>query len=332
MYYLDKIKSHLSNWLEYAKEHLIEFIIILIILISLCSLLLFFQRNNTVENNVIIDQNITFLGITLDNWFIWVSIVGLVLTAIWAIYQFDKSTSRKRQEKGAEIAKEFSKGLLLKCGIVTTVYKKSKLYNILNSNKEYNSFRNFTISELREIYNNDLPYIYRKLEEECDLDNIYHTLLKSRISLNCKCTSENSKDTNTEKNNSKKQEKTLHELMSYEEIKQLFILDNKDLPFHFSNLVNDVLNELEYLCMDISSQAADSKYIYQSLHQIFFRTIKVLSIEICLRNNGKYCDKFYTNVIHVYNEWTKIYEKDSKKEESRKKEVDKILNPKIKTV
>ena len=84
--------------------------------------------------------------------------------------------------------------------------------------------------------------------------------------------------------------------------------------------------------MDISSQAAGSKYIYQSLHQIFFRTIKILSVEICLRNDGKYCDKYYTNIIHVYNEWTKIYERDLKKEEKRKKEVDKILNPKIKTV
>lgn len=97
-------------------------------------------------------------------------------------------------------------------------------------------------------------------------------------------------------------------------------------------LVDEVLNELEYLCMDISSQAAGSKYIYQSLHQIFFRTIKVLSIEICLRNDGKYCDKFYTNIIHVYNEWKIRYEKDLKKEGKRLKRVDKILNPKIKTV
>lgn len=332
MNYLDRIKSHLSNWWEYAKEHFVRIVVILIITAICIYIFTLFPKENVIINNIITEQHIMLLGITLENWFTWGSLIGLIFTAIWAIYQFDKSTSRKRQEKGAEIAKEFSKGLLLKCGIVTIVYKKSKLYNILNSNKEYDSFRNFTISELREIYGNDLPYIYRNLEEECDLDNIYHTLLKSRISLNCKCTSENSKDTNIEKDNSEEQEKTLHELMSYDEIKQLFILDNKDLPFHFSTLVDDVLNELEYLCMDISSQAADSKYIYQSLHQIFFRTIKILSIEICLRNNGKYCDKFYTNVIHVYNEWTKIYEKDSKKEENRKKEVDKILNPKIKTV
>ena len=96
-------------------------------------------------------------------------------------------------------------------------------------------------------------------------------------------------------------------------IREIFILDNKNLPFRFSSLIDDVLNELEYLCMDISSQAAGSKYIYQSLHQIFFRTIKVLSVEICLRNDGKYCDKYYTNIIHVYNEWTKQYERDLKK-------------------
>ena len=84
--------------------------------------------------------------------------------------------------------------------------------------------------------------------------------------------------------------------------------------------------------MNISSHAAGSTFIYQSLHQIFFDTVNTLAFEISIRNDGKYSDKFYTNIIHVYNEWQKIYKKSRKNETNKKNQNKKILNPKIKTV
>jgi hypothetical protein len=317
--------EHFENILDYIVEHLLCIVVLILIFIISFIVLKFlpFSMPKDVQS-----QEIYIGGISLNNVSIWFTAIGLIITAFWSIYQYTKNTSRKQQEKGANLAKEFSNSLLLKCGIVTVVYKNSRLYKILNSHREYDSFRNFTISELREVYNNDLPYIYRDLEKECKLDDIYHDILRKRITPYSKIKD----NTNTEDSmNTKNKENAANEFKD-EDLSKLFILDNKDFPFHFNSLVDDVLNELEYVCMDISSQAAGSKYIYQSLHQIFFRTIKILSVEICLRNNGKYCDKFYTNIIHVYNEWTSIYEKSSKKEEKRKKQVDKILNPKIKTV
>ena len=304
---LKKNVEHFGNFLDYIVEHLL--CIIVLILIFIVSFIILKQFPYSMPKEVQ-SQEIYIGGISLNNISIWFTAIGLIITAIWSIYQYTKNTARKQQEKGANLAKEFSNSLLSKCGLVTVVYKKSQLYKILNSHEEYNSFRKFTIAELREVYDNDLPYIYRDLEKECKLDDIYHNILRKRISTYTQIENDKNKKDN----------------------KDLFILDNKGLPFHFGSLVDDVLNELEYVCMDISSQAADSKYIYQSLHQIFLRTIKILSVEICLRNDGKYCDKFYTNIIHVYNEWTSIYEKSLKKENKRKKQVYKILNPKIKTV
>ncbi len=119
---------------------------------------------------------------------------------------------------------------------------------------------------------------------------------------------------------------------STEEARELFVLDNSDLPFKFNLLISNVLNELEYLCMNLSSQAAGSKYVYQSLHQVFLRTIRCLSVEIAISNNNYYSDKFYTNTIYVYNEWTNLYILNLQKENKLKSEVNDILNPKIKTV
>lgn len=104
------------------------------------------------------------------------------------------------------------------------------------------------------------------------------------------------------------------------------------MPFLFDELISDVLNQLEYLCMFLSSQVAGSKYVYQSLHQVFLRTVRALAVEISITNNKSYSDKYYTNLISVYNEWKKLYLKDLLKERTLKDKIEKILNPKIKTV
>lgn len=103
------------------------------------------------------------------------------------------------------------------------------------------------------------------------------------------------------------------------------------MPFRFIELFNDVLNKLEYISMYISSQSAGSNYVYQSLHQIFLKTVKLLYPIIALQNEN-YSDKYFTNIICVYNHWCELNEKDTEIEKTKKKKVYKILNPKIKTV
>lgn len=79
------------------------------------------------------------------------------------------------------------------------------------------------------------------------------------------------------------------------------------------SIICETLNELEYLCMYITTKVADEKYIYNSLHQQFLKTIAVLYIEISLSNTDSK-DKYYTNVISVFNLWKKKYYKAEKKE------------------
>lgn len=312
-YYWNRITQHLGNWWNYFLEHLVRFIFLSLIMSGLCFGFSKLPINNIYnEHGVLTEQHILILNITLTNWSIFFGIIATILAAIWGIYQYDKNRNLKQQHNASKIAERFARNnLLYKCEIVNTVIKSTPLYEYINKYKEYDTFKDFTIAELRYVYDNDkIPTLYSELRDSIDFDSIYYSILDNRIS---------NKPFEIKKYNTKAARK-------------LFILDNEGLPFHFLALVDDVLNDLEYVCMDISSQAAGDKYIYLSLHQSFLRTIKTLSIDICIRNCNKYSDKFYTNIIYVYNNWTKLYKLNLKKEQKRHDKANKLLNPKIKTV
>ena len=243
--------------------------------------------------------------------------LGLGIGAVWALIQYDKNTKLRQQEKASIIAQSFSNTLTLKCMLICSVIESSPLGNFLDlKNKDCFAFSNFNPSEIRAIYEADnFLDRYETLKSTLDLDTIYYNILESRISV--------SSITEIAINHSK---------YSNKQARKLFILDNEGLPFKFDYLIQSVLNELEYLCMSLASQAAGSNYVYQSLHQVFLRTIRVLAVEIAISNNSSYSDKYYTNIIEVYNQWKLLYSKSLKSEEKIKKKVDKILNPKIKTV
>lgn len=319
MYYIEKMKRHILNWIEYCKEHLIRIIFIFLIFMIFTFVLTRF--NATFENG---EQQIFIGGITISNWSTWLGILSIACAAIWALYEFDKSRISSQQERASEIAKTFSDDLLDKCSILIAVYQNSPLSSIVgNIDSLFSPFEHFTTDELRDITgNDDFPSFYKKEKGKIDFDYIYFRILEKRISV----------DEEYNKKYSFEVEKNIQKHYSTKDAQRLFILDNSTFPFHFSSLVDEVLNKLEHVCINISSHAAGSIFIYQSLHQIFFDTVNTLAFEISIRNNGKYSDKFYTNIIHVYNEWQKIYKKSRKNEATKKNQNKKILNPKIKTV
>lgn len=306
------------NFFDYIRTHIIYVIICIAFIIGSGFLLLFLPIQNPTQ---VESQEIALFGISLNNWGIWITIIGAFFASIWAMYQYTKNASIRQQEKSSEIAKTFSDGLLKKCSTLIAVYQNSPLDSLI-THKPYS--QDFNTEELREITNDDdFPSKYKEIKESIDFDYLYYRVLESRI------TTESEYKDKFKKIDKNKKNKYVY---TTEEARNLFILDNSSFPFHFSNLENEILNKLEYLCMSLSTHAAGYTYIYQSLHQIFFDTVETLSIEISIRNHGKYSDKFYTNIIKVYEEWQKIYQKSLKDEEKKKINKKKKLNPKIKTV
>lgn len=311
--------KHLKKLIDFFIEFVWERILCIIPVLALILLFtfLFFKYSTIINPNEIESQQILVFGISLDNLGTWLTAVGLIVAAFWSLIQYEKGKVAKRQEKASEIAKSFSNRLTTKCSIIYQVIRLSKIYPLLKLNqKEYDHFKTFTTNEIRNIYSDD-NFIekYVNTRKESDLDQLYYRVLDSRISFN---TLEGLTKSN----------KTYSE----EEAQKLFILNNADLPFKFKALISDTLNELEYLCMSLSSQAAGSKYVYQSLHQAFLRTIRLLSVEIAITNKNSSTDKYYTSIISVYNEWTFLHKQYQLKEKKQLEKMNKLISPKIKTV
>lgn len=108
-------------------------------------------------------------------------------------------------------------------------------------------------------------------------------------------------------------------------------INENDPEFEIRDKICNTLNTLEYMCMYISSEVANEKYIYNSLHQQFLRTIALLYFEISLANTDNK-DKYYTNIIHVYNIWKNKYidaMEEEKEIENKKVQIERDSAPKI---
>lgn len=252
-------------------------------------------------------QEIKLLGISLDNWEIWITIAGAVVASIWGVYQINKNESTDEQEKASEITSTFINGLSNKCKIVCTVFELSRLNILLDfKNKDCYCFSKFTPEEIQQVYQNvDFLAFYKQAKLNADLDTVYYNYLENLVSIE------------TIDEIQKK-----HKKYSTEEVRSLFILENSNLPFYFDTLIHDVLNELEYLCMYLAGQKVASRYVYTSLHQTVLKTVRVLSVEIAVAKNNLAHEKYFINLIKIYNEWLKIYAKNLKRETKKREDLD----------
>lgn len=312
MNFIKKNIEHFWNFLNYIFEHLL--CIILLILIFVVSFVVLKNLPFSMPEDIQ-SQEIYIWGISLNNVGIWFTAIGLIVTAFWSTFQFVKNISRSQQEKGAEISKMVSQVLLNKCTVLGSVILKSELNQIFNfDDLKPTTFKNFDNNELMKLFKEpDIASLkIKKILTSNELQQIYFRVLETNIS------QQSYDDLSNKKYSDKKARK-------------LFILDNSNFPFSFLELINSTLNDLEYISMYIASQSTHSQYVYQSLHQFFLKTVKILGPVICLQNKN-YSDKYYVNIIHVYNYWCHLRSLDKKREEKNEEKIKKILNPKIKKV
>jgi len=85
----------------------------------------------------------------------------------------------------------------------------------------------------------------------------------------------------------------------------------------FTDITLRTLNKCEYFAMSFNVNLADDKVVYQSLHQVLLRVIRLLYPMICDFNKNTIADHYYDNVIQLYNRWSNMYEQQCAK--ARKK-------------
>lgn len=293
--------EHFINFIKFISERLLCILITLLIVVFIT--VLFFKKAEIQNPESVESQQILFYGISLDNLGTWFTFIGLIITAIWSVHQYNKNRSSKQQEKAADIAKDFADNLVERMGLITHVLSYNKEIQNIMQKLDISKLNQFTEIEIKEILNNN---------------NLIIAFLRII--------------------NSKKTQKKYKELLN----KQYSNKEQEKFDSYFPLLVENTLNKLETSCINISSKAAGSQFIYESLHQMFLSTIEILAIKISITNTNN-IDKYYTNIISVYNMWncqrnkdinklSKTNKKIKKLQDKMEKEVKKLLIKQTKTV
>lgn len=285
MDFLKKNIEHVFNFVKYLWERIICIILLLIFIIIIT--FLFFSNSIILNPEGVESQQILFLGISLENLVAWFTSIALIATALWSMYQYTKNKISKQQEKASEIAQDFSNTLIEKMGIISDVLMPNhEIQKMITKIVKSKKLNQFTTLEIRNILEDE------KCFEKCD--KIIH---------------------------SKRTQERYNEILKerYNDI------EKNRFDSYFPFLVENTLNHLEAICINISSQAAGSQFIYDSLHQSFLRTVEILSIKLS-SNNRNNVDKYFTNIIQVYDMWNKQKMKDIQKLRKTQNKIDKLNN------
>lgn len=298
------------NFLKYIFSHWKRFLGLSIFIIFSIIFFAFFSEINSlpIDPNST-EQIITIFGITLQNWGTILAIFGTIATLFWAMYEYDKRRIISQQQKASEIADIFSTEIVEKLALISETLLENDEFVTKLKEIDSQKLKRFDIYELREILSK-----YEDEEFNCFVDKMVDII--------------KSEDTQ------KKYKELLKDMYSDEE--------SKKFPNKYTVLIQTTLNRLEFLCMNISSNAAGSQFIYQSLHQTFLQTIHILYILISSKNVDT-VDKYYTNIIEVYDMWNKekikninkcnkTNEKIQKLKIKMEKEIKKLLHIKSETV
>lgn len=302
------LKQHISKLIHsifsLIKSIVCKYYIYIIIFIITIVITLLIHNATIITPENFESQQILINNISLENWSTIITTIGLLSTAIWSMFQYNKSRIAKQQEKASEIAQTFSNDLIEKTGLISDVLMDNpEVQKMVHSIKKSKRLNQFTTLEILNILDD------QKCFEK------YDKIVKSQ-----------------------RTQARYTELLS----KRYDQFERQSFNSYFPLLVENTLNQLEAICINISSEAAGSQFIYNSLHQSLLYTVEVLSVKISSHNNNN-VDKYYTNIIDVYNMWNIQKNKDIKKLERTQskinklndkvdREVNKLLNKKGKTV
>lgn len=280
--------THIKRWL-----YIILFAILLIFLLKKFNIVNINLTNMQLNDNMQPDQIMMLLGITLENFGTWFAIVAGVSGAGWAIFQYDKQLIRSKQERAAIVADELSGDLSRRIGIIISVLLLNSDYtDEIKKIKTSNKLKLFDRYEIKDIFN---------LSNEKELEDFFEKNKKRVYSSEMQC----------------EYDKILNKDYNDEQRKQF--------PISFELLIDSTLTRLEYLCMNISTNAAGSNFLYPSYHENFLQLVTLLSIIICSKNTDA-VDKKYINIIEVFNLWNKKRQHDINKVKFKKKIIEKLYD------
>ncbi len=217
------------------------------------------------------------------------SIIAAYATAKHSQKQFVQQNSKEDISKAIELAETYALRIMPSINYITIIYKNNdlikKYHEKINMERKKGHLQ-FTFSEVKSFFTeSEIEEIEKAIDTSQikieDLMTARIAIHQSRISDNLFCADSEVKDKLNEQ---------------FDELLSLQLRDE------CKTIQIDLLNRLEYFSMFFNSQIADEETVYQSLHQTFIGTITYLYFKISLLNKD-IKDKYYTNIIELYNLW-----------------------------
>ena len=216
----------------------------------------------------------------------------------------------QKREKAIEMAKVFSE-LIDKTILVSEVLKNLEAINKINiSDSDYNHLNYFDEDELEKLFDED---DLGKIKSEINIENIGLEKYISAYAITGDSSLNKFKDEIIFLIN----EKFLRNEKTKQEYDKMDIIIKRE----FSKTMVELLNQLEWFSMHFMSDIAEEKTVYQSLHQIYLKTIKLYYPHIAYLNRKGIKDKYYCNIIGLYVKWANIYHKEKEDEVKRNKKI-----------
>ena len=216
----------------------------------------------------------------------------------------------QKREKAIEMAKVFSE-LIDKTILVSEVLKNLEAINKVNiSDSDYNHLNYFDEDELKKLFDED---DLGKIKSEINIENIGLEKYISAYAITGDSSLNKFKDEIIFLIN----EKFLRNEKTKQEYDKMDIIIKRE----FSKTMVELLNQLEWFSMHFMSDIAEEKTVYQSLHQIYLKTIKLYYPHIAYLNRKGIKDKYYCNIIGLYVKWANIYHKEKEDEVKRNKKI-----------
>lgn len=214
-------------------------------------------------------------------------VISGVVIAVWQ-YSLSSKNARdeleiKQVQRAIDLSEYYKDNILKYFPAIKYIYQNSGITDILNSlnNKELNDFdcyelkEFFTESQIKKLKSIQSSDLFQNIV--IDAIDIYH--LDSKIDI---------REFKEEENG---EEKTI---IKYKE--------SDTIIAYLSDLVNRVLNNLEFFALHFRYNTADESVVYQSLHQSYLEIVPYLYYYIANGNTNP-SNRYYTNVSWLYIKW-----------------------------
>lgn len=236
-----------------------------------------------------------------------IDMIMLILTLIsvcCAFVAYRHQRDRSKKAAACELARYYADSVIDKYSFIASVFSTSKLDNYIKDTISLNEIKFFDQDELKGLLkekNIDFEQFMKKID---DIDP--SAIIVARIANKCST------------------QDRMSALQGYyididESSGNTKLANANLLRYDFSQEIAGFLNQLEWFAMNCRYGLADEELMYQSLHQTFLSTVWVLYPHIS-RNNVSNEDKFYTNVIWLFEKWhTRLAGIKQEAEEKKKK-------------